>query len=550
MGGSRIRFGALAALVAAALSAWAVEAPFQNSKLGYVRVDADGVSLSPRHPRVFIQPRGRLPVVQNTPDALLLAAATNGATALCSVPKTPANMALVKLTARRDLAVFSGPLEAEAVPFPLLKGEELPILERRPDGFLAKIQRSGHVLPLWVPAGLKGVSFAARSEFDAFAERQRQRGLVELDGRWLPAAKAKAVTDARRSRADARKRHAQHALSQAKSGTLVLNNREALDGSLKGFDGDKLLFITADGSRWVPVGDVVDSPREEAVALGHLFKAEKRLAAARALTLDRQIGESLAQVEAATAELDAADPVQAEASRRQANEWTMQLRARLAAGRLAICGDEVLPADEVAWHEARGHLRFQRRYWLEEGQICGRCHGSGELKCPGCAGLGKTSHPCEACAGKGKLVCPRCEGTGWRVCRQCNGTGVYPKRCARCQGSGQVQSRTPSYFGDAPSTTMMGNGMVVGFGGFSPVWKTYQWVTCPVCDGQGTVAATCPGCNGQGKLPCPKKVDCAACAGKGAMWEVCAQCGGEKMIKCGNCEGRGFTGAPQAIPPK
>ena len=534
--------------VAVALPCLAAEPPFQGSTLGYVRVDADGVSLPPRGQRAFIQPRGRLAVVGNDKDALLLAAVKDGDTLLCSVPKTPANMALVKLTPKRDHAVFSGPLEAVTVPFPLLKGEELPILERRADAFLVNASRGGHVLPLRVPARLKGTSFAARSEFDAFAERQRRRGLVEFEGRWISAAKAKAIADARQGLADAAQRRRQNALNQANAGTLVLKDREVLDGSLKGFDGDKLLFATAAGTRWVVLDDVVDSPLDEALPLGHLLKAEKRLDAARSLTLDRQIAASLAEAEAAAAELDAVPPAQAAAARSRADAWTRSLRARLAEKNLAVRGDEVLPAAEVAWHESRGHIRFQRRLWLESGQVCVRCHGSGELKCPGCAGQGKTSRLCEACDGKGKLVCPLCDGSGWKICRRCNGSGACPKTCRRCQGAGQIQSRTPTYYGDAPSTSFIGNGMVVDFGGgYSPSWKIYQWVTCPVCDGLGTVAAVCPACNGQGRLPCPKGVACEACSGKGKLWESCAQCGGAKQIPCPSCAGRGFTGAPLSM---
>ena len=159
-------------------------------------------------------------------------------------------------------------------------------------------------------------------------------------------------------------------------------------------------------------------------------------------------------------------------------------------------------------------------------EICVQCKGEGSTTCARCKGGGevvvKDREPCPTCSAgdfsghKGQIrkevKCNYCRGSGQIIpkCGACNGKGKQRishggarldsiERCGNCNGSGKGYPE--------PCPTCFGNR------------KIEVWLTCPRCQGRGTVV------NGSE--------------------ETCPVCEGKTRFKCERCDGRGFTYRPR-----
>lgn len=120
---------------------------------------------------------------------------------------------------------------------------------------------------------------------------------------------------------------------------------------------------------------------------------------------------------------------------------------------------------------------------------CGRCSGSGRLRC-------------DDCGGSGSVVCPDCRGAGTVSCYSCNGSGQKQKKCWSCSGKGTKWNSTDN--------------------------RNEQ---CSSCGGRGTWFEKCTSCWGSGRK------DCTKCNTTGRV--TCSDCGGDGFNTCWNCSGQG-----------
>lgn len=67
-------------------------------------------------------------------------------------------------------------------------------------------------------------------------------------------------------------------------------------------------------------------------------------------------------------------------------------------------------------HQIERQLPRRPSHYLAPGNICGRCGGSGRLRCSHCGGSGQSTFTrlCPACNGQSAVTCSSCWGTGRR----------------------------------------------------------------------------------------------------------------------------------------
>jgi DnaJ-class molecular chaperone len=111
------------------------------------------------------------------------------------------------------------------------------------------------------------------------------------------------------------------------------------------------------------------------------------------------------------------------------------------------------------------------------------------IECPECKGLGHDPNPCEFCGGTGRM--PRAE---WMKCGKCHGTGHV--RCLRCGGLGTINTERQLCPACARSGIGVGLGRIacVSCGGTGKMPDVVGMRTCPLCQGRGyTICLNCGG---------------------------------------------------------
>jgi len=534
--------------------------PPVTSEIGYLRVEADVVSLAPAVPRVFIVPRSRLPLLEESARELILLAERRDGAVACRIPKTTKGLVSLIFEPELGTVQFRGAVEAVTVPFALRQGEELAVRRAARAGgeWLAVLVRDNREISLSVPESLAGVVFSHESRFAEYAARQAERGLVWCAGEWLPEAEARSRQAAANAARERRERVMTAMREAAEQGALVLSDGRVLRGRLSGSSADRILFEAEGNEFWLSPEDIADLPAAEMCARGAVAEGERMLTRAEQLR-ESDVGRSAylaGEIRNVLKRLpNSAAPATAAAAAdlgRRAELLETDIQARLAAEGKVLYRFTALPREEVDWHLHQGHLLFRRQFWLRPDQVCARCQGSGRLGCPECNAVGKIRQPCLVCQGTGQLECPVCEGDGHRPCTRCGGDGLLSRLCRRCHGRGSIYEYTyqfPMWNCDPQ--------VVIGGGG-SPYYvipgRRYSSgypvsVDCPRCGGDGREQFNCPVCHGHGAVACPKTVACQTCAGTGFTWGTCPKCHGRREVPCPDCLARGFLGEPQRLPP-
>lgn len=117
-------------------------------------------------------------------------------------------------------------------------------------------------------------------------------------------------------------------------------------------------------------------------------------------------------------------------------------------------------------------------------ELCGYCNGTGNIM---------YTETCGTCSGIGSFE-------AYESCSACFGTGSITEDCSNCFNNGQIYDELGSI------------------------------ISCPTCNGMGTIASTCPECGGQSRwlatVPC---TDCSS-MGYQEFSGPCPDCGGTGYI--------------------
>ena len=124
---------------------------------------------------------------------------------------------------------------------------------------------------------------------------------------------------------------------------------------------------------------------------------------------------------------------------------------------------------------------------------CGRCNGTGKVRCSACSGSGEIKDSCSVCGGCGRITKTRLKN-----CHNCHGTGRYVDAinnysCSLCHGTGQVEDR---YDDICPNCNGTGHASTRECRSCNGTGE----VICPICDGNAHKPSTCDRCYGSGEV--------------------------------------------------
>ncbi len=524
--------------------------PDPASSVGYISFESD-LEVQPAAARVFLQPSSKLLLQSETDEAYFLILSDSSGSTLCRMPKLPKYTLQLRFDSDSASAsvYLRGAMELDASPFLFKKGQELSLASQDESYWLAVCPLGARRFNVAIPRSSKGVRFSKLSAYELFAQAQAANGLALCKGEWLPKAKADAETRADKLKAERFERLRQMSMT----GYLPMADGSLVPGSYKGAGGDKVLFETSDGEKWISPEDVRELPLVQLMAMGALFDAKAHSVQAAALLESGAFPGASDEIQAGLSALGSipsgSNPGNAAAldCRKGLDALKAALEKRLSERGLAIYSGQVFPADLLKWQLDNGNVLFKSSLWLKPAQICVRCKGSGSISCPDCGGGGQVKIPCSNCSASGKIVCALCGGTGGRQCALCGGSGSVQRRCSHCGGSGSGSS-LGFYSPPRPSviTTPSGD---ISIGIPSPFiigGGSYIQTPCRYCGGSGYESVPCNACGGKGVIACQKTVRCPVCEGRGFNSSVCKRCSGKGGVECPNCKGMGYSGEPQA----